>query len=286
MTESAINRILLAYDFSRQSENALDSAIAIAQQQNSSLTLLHVVNNTGGFHFTSSETITQPLQQLARIASEKLNILVKTLASRVECTVDFAVEVGIPAFVICQQAWEKDIDLIVIGKSVGNSLKQYLVDSIPAKVIKNASCPVLSIPSERLFTKFRKIVFPVRNAPLMLEKYDIIRPLFHKDSEMVVTGLTSTSNHDSYRKVTFLVEALEGKLEHDGVNFVSRVDFCDSISDRLLEITREESPDLLVITTVVNSHFRKLFLDYYSKVILNKVECPVLTVKPDAVATV
>lgn len=286
MTESAINRILLAYDFSRQSENALDSAIAIAQQQNAALMILHVVDNSGGFQFSSTDTLTAPLQQLVRLANENLNILVKTLNTRVQCHVEYRVEVGTPAFIICQQAWENDSDLIVIGKSVGNSLKKYFIDTVPAKVIKNASCPVLSIPPERLFTKFKKIVFPVRNAPQMLEKYDVIRPLVQKDSAMVVTGLTTTNNHDNYRKVTFLVEALEGKLEHDGVRFVTRVDFCDSISDRLLEITKEEAPDLLVITTVVNSHFKKLFLDYYSKMVLNKVNCPVLSVKPEAVAAV
>jgi nucleotide-binding universal stress UspA family protein len=285
MEALSVKRILVPYDFSKQAMNALDTAIAISQQQNASVLILHVIDNSRSMLFGLKQIIISPVQDLARIAAENLNMLVKTLSPKHDFAIEYQVEVGIPAFTICKVAWENDSDLVVMGK-VRPALKRIFQESVSYKVVKSAPCPVLSIPAERLFTRFKKIVFPVRAMPLMVEKYDLIRSFVRDNgATMVVAGLTSENNEQNYKRVSSSIEAVTGKLLLDGVRFTSRITFCTSISGQLLEISENEEADLIVITCDVGSFLTTFFLEYYTRIVVENASCPVLSIHPDMLAS-
>jgi nucleotide-binding universal stress UspA family protein len=286
MNAFKITKVIVPYDFSRQATNALDTALAIGQQHGAAIVILNVVDNSKSFFLRGRQTFVAPIQELARIANESLNMLVKTLTPKHSFPIGYAVEVGIPAFQICRFAWENDSDMIVLGRRADGGIGRFFSESIHYKIIKNSPCPVLSVPSERLFTKFGKIIFPVRAAPLMLEKYDFVRPFVQQnDSSIIVAGLTGVNDEDTYKRVSRLVDAVTGKLRLEGVPFTSRINFCSSISGQLLEISKHENADMIVITSVTGSYLRSFFLEYYAKMIVGKARCPVLSIRPDMISS-
>jgi nucleotide-binding universal stress UspA family protein len=282
MNQFTIKNILVAYESSKHSSNALNTAITIAQQHGARVTLLHVIDSAKGVHVTTNQTVTAPVPQLMRVANENLNVLVKTLSSCHNVSFEHAVVHGVPAFEICKYAWENDFDLLAIGQERKSLIKTFLSDSLYDKLVKNACCPVLSVPSGRLFTQFRKVVFPIRNAPSIVDKYNFVKPIIHRSkASVILAGLTTKSDSDNFRTVSTLTDVMKEKLEKEKIQFSATLHFCDSIPSRLLEIVREELPDLVVISTVVDTGLKPLLLDYYSKVIMHNAPCPVLSVKPE-----
>jgi nucleotide-binding universal stress UspA family protein len=282
MKTFSISRILVPMDFSKPSSFALDTAIALSQRQQASLMLLHVVNSASIRIPRTGETTVGPVTELNSLSEEKLRNFCKTLSQKLGIHVDYAVESGVPASVICSYAAIKKSDIIVIGTKKKFGLVRLFKETTTYKVIKNAPCPILSVPATRLFRKFEKIIFPVRAIPNMLDKYDVLRPILNSNSSVLhIAGLTRANDVDEFDDVNAKIETLRRKLQLEQVPYSARIHFCDSISDQLIEISSNEDPDLIVITTRIEYWFKRTFLEYYAKVIVDRAKCPVLSIRPD-----
>jgi nucleotide-binding universal stress UspA family protein len=277
-----LKNILVPVDFSKSSFNALATATAIAQQQGAALTIMHVVDTAHVVIPPRREAIPSPVAQMASIADERLHTLRTNISERYGISVDTIVEGGVPAYTLCRYALAKQIDLIVMGTRDSFSLRKMMLGSTAYRMVKHSPCPVLSVPSDRLVIRFGKIVFPVRNAPNMMEKYEILKPIIKRNnSSIVVAGLANTNDAKSYKYVNSLIDKLSSRLKDEGISYSSTIHFCDSISKRLLEISQTEKPDLIVITAMASSSLRRFFLEYYTKNIVNSASCPVLSIRPD-----
>jgi nucleotide-binding universal stress UspA family protein len=282
MKHFILSKILVPMDFSEQSSYALDTAIALAQQQKASLTLLHVVNNTNLIVASPSSTTVGPVTEISAISREKLQDLCDNVSTRTGHPVDYTVEAGLPGDIICRFAIVKKFDLIVLGTKKKFAFTRLFRETVTYKVVKNAPCPVLSVPSTRLFRRFQKVIFPVRSSPGMLEKYEIARPILKTNSSTVhLAGLTRINDTDGLDRISSTMQVLRRKLQLDQIPYSLHVHFCDSVPDQLLQISSDEKPDLIVITATVEHWFKRIFLEYYAKVIVNRSPCPVLTFRPD-----
>lgn len=282
MQDFILKNILVPIDFSKSSFNALATATAIAQQQGASLTIMHVVDTSHIVIHQRREAIPLPVAEMASIAGERLHALQNNIKARYNVKVNIVVEGGVPAYTLCRYALIKQIDLVVMGTRDSRNLRKVILGSTAYRMVKHSPCPVLSIPSDRVVIRFGKIVFPIRNAPNMMEKYEILKSIIKRNnSSIVVTGLAGTNDAKSYKYVTSLVDKLSSRLRDEGIPYSSTIHFCDSISKRLLEISQTEKPDLIVITAMASSSLRRFFLEYYTKNIVNSASCPVLSIRPD-----
>lgn len=282
MQDFSLKNILVPVDFSKSSFNALATATAIAQQQSAALTIMHVVDTAHIALPARREAIPSPVVEMASIAEERLRALRNNIAERYGIKVHTIVDGGVPAYTLCRYALANQTDLIVMGTRDSFSLRKLMLGSTAYRMVKHSPCPVLSIPSDRLVIRFGKIVFPVRNAPSMMEKYEILKPIIKRNnSSIVVAGLASTNDSKSYKYVTSFIDKLSTRLKDEGIPYSSTIHFCDSISKRLLEISQSEKPDLIVITAMASSSLRRFFLEYYTKNIVNSASCPVLSIRPD-----
>jgi nucleotide-binding universal stress UspA family protein len=285
MSGFSINKIVVPYDFSREAMNALDTALVIGQQQCATIVLLHVVGD-GSTVFFGKRSNESVRSELTRFATENLSVLVKTLTPKYAFPIEYSVQIGLAAFEICRYVWENDCDIIVMGKGLKHRVGRIFRESVHSKIVRNCTCPVLLVPSDRLFTRFEKIVFPVRVAPRMLEKYDIVRPFVRQNnSAMVVAGLTGINNTENYNYVSHMVDEVCDKLRMEGVSFTARINFCDSISAQLLEISKGEGADMIVISSLGGSYLRSFFLEYYTRMVTENACCPVLSVRPETIPT-
>ena len=118
-------------DFSEYSLAALPYAITLTLQNNAELYCLHVVELTQEEYVLKAAGV-----RLERFVKENLSKIVKVTSK---------VLVGVPFVEIIRYAREQSIDLIVIGTHGHSALATMLLGSVAEKVIRKASCPVLSI---------------------------------------------------------------------------------------------------------------------------------------------
>jgi nucleotide-binding universal stress UspA family protein len=141
-------RILCPVDFSPSSERALAYALSLAQEADSRITLLHVLE-------WPAEEPSQPArfsvedyrQVLAAEAKERLRALVPD-AARNWCEPEEAVVLGKAHREILRLAKERQSDLIVMGVQGRGALDLALFGSTTHHVVRGASCPVLAIRGE------------------------------------------------------------------------------------------------------------------------------------------
>jgi nucleotide-binding universal stress UspA family protein len=147
-----ITRVLVPTDFSETSDAALDFARTIAETFGASLHLLHVFEDpfvTGPF---AVETYA-PAPPATRAAM--LDDAARRLAHRLppadkghfNGTTEIVTGISAPAIV--EYAREHDIDLIVIGTHGRTGMAHLLLGSVAERVVRTASCPVLTVHKER-----------------------------------------------------------------------------------------------------------------------------------------
>lgn len=139
--KSAVNfenwkHILFATDFSAGSLNALPYALSLAEENQASLTLLHLIS-------------LMPMQEekgIVDAARMRLELLVPLEATS-WCDPQFVVQYGFPTDGILRVAEERSADLIVMGVHTSRSPKAttHLPWAIASEVVSHAHCPVLTV---------------------------------------------------------------------------------------------------------------------------------------------
>jgi nucleotide-binding universal stress UspA family protein len=140
--EVSFNRILVAYDFSGDSELALTYGLSLAQEFQSELHLIHVLSQ-----------VPKALPQEARMASTSPGNAFYTAAKRLSNVVPAethmwsevkqVVSQGLPYREILAYSRENKIDLICIGASGAGFGLWALFGSNTDRILRQAACPVL-----------------------------------------------------------------------------------------------------------------------------------------------
>ena len=146
-------RILCAVDFSDCSVRALHYAVWLAQQTNARLTVAHVVERPADLPAGVHETVAGGPRTADDYVAEavvdrraRLNDLVPENV-RASCTVDVVVAVGSAYRELLSLARTDAHDLIVLGIHGRGAIDLLLVGSTAQHVVRQASCPVLTLRS-------------------------------------------------------------------------------------------------------------------------------------------
>jgi nucleotide-binding universal stress UspA family protein len=164
-------RILAPIDFSDASRHAFDHAASLAHWYEAAIVGLHVFNpvyapvggiglpQDGGTVFASPG------------ASARLRIqLDETVAAAISAgvQVETVIEEGSPSEQIVQGVGRHRADLIVMGTHGVSGFERLLLGSVTEKVVRKASCPVLTVPPRAHATSrlpFRRILCPIDFSP-------------------------------------------------------------------------------------------------------------------------
>lgn len=146
----AIQRILVPTDFSPHSNEATAWAAELAGRFGAAITLVHVYQPVSmilpeGFVLKSAEEIASLMSSLDAALAEARDQLA---AAAPQVKVDSTLLEGAPFAEIVRHAREKGFDLIVIGTHGRTGLRHALLGSVAEKVVRKASCPVLTVRLE------------------------------------------------------------------------------------------------------------------------------------------
>jgi nucleotide-binding universal stress UspA family protein len=280
--KTQISSILIPTDFSELSESALKVGLAIAKRQHAKVTLLHVVDTYA--HIQPTEVFLPEFQVTPDVISAinvRLNDLVERINQDTGIDITGTVVDGIPSDRICLYARQKKINLIVMGTHGISGLRKFFLGSEAFKVIKNASCPVLTIPGNWQKTDFEKVLFPVRLKPGALNKYFYARPIIEKNnSEVTILGLAEQKRPEDIKEVTLLMDKLKVQLHNDNVLFRSSLCASEDFPATIINAAIENETDLIILTANIDYYFKTFFMGPFAQQVVNHSHLPVLSIKP------
>jgi len=160
-----MKNILLPTDFSKNSWNAIQYALAFFKKSSCNFYLLHVTsisNYAGGESpvIPTSATIEKTLLKQAKLELQKLLKKIRTLEESVNhnfitlSSYDYFIDA------LRNQITEKNIDLVVMGTKGATGLKEAIIGSNTGDLITKVKCPVLVVPEKAVYHSLKEIAFP------------------------------------------------------------------------------------------------------------------------------
>jgi len=279
MIEFNINRILVPVDFSPASLNALDTAVVIAKRHDAAILLLNVVE-TGGLSAIQADNSEEAGIAMIHQSKQELLALQHSIIERFLVSCEVIVTTGIISAAIVKICASHQADMIVMGTHGSLGYRESFIGLNAFNVVKRADCPVLTIPPQKKWNSFKKILFPVRPIPSALEKYDFVRKIIRKnDATLKVLGLAEDYDKD----VDFLKELasqLNERLRDDEVESSTYFKVGKNMAEEVLKIAALMEADLIVITATIDSSIEEVFVSPYTQHVINHSHFPVLSVKP------
>ncbi|MEO6548439.1 MAG: universal stress protein [Ferruginibacter sp.] len=274
-----INKILVAVDFTAASLNALDTAIAMANRHSASLLLVNVVE-TSGLSWLTAEPETCLTGTAMQYSVDQLQALQHSIKDKYITPCDVISVSGAVSMQIAQISREQNVDIIVLGTHGLSGYKEHVIGSNAFNIIKNAGCPVLTIPENRKYESFKNILFPVRPVAHALQKYDFIQQMVKKDeATLKVLGL-STNGDDDIVLVKSLTAQLKEKIKVDHVYASTYCKVGENMEEEVLKIASLMNADLIVLTAGIDSLYNKRMVGHYTKHVINHAHLPVLCIRP------
>jgi nucleotide-binding universal stress UspA family protein len=175
-----IRTILCPTDFSDASRHAFEHAASIAGYHRAKLVALHALSPApvlvpgyapiGGPYFPPDPSGSEMHDARAHVLEET------RLAAAAGLTTEVVVRTGSTVRVILETAEAVAADLIVLGTHGAGGFEHLVLGSVTEKVMRKASCPVLTVPPRAQATSslpFERILCPVDFSQLSLAAFDV-----------------------------------------------------------------------------------------------------------------
>lgn len=187
--------------------------------------------------------------------------------------------VGLPAEQICELAFQKGCDLIVMASHGRDHFPRWLLGSVAEGVLRQAHCPILLLRSPALQTSlFHKIVVPTDGSESSLAFLPDLRNFLAPNGTVTLLLSTGTSLAPPPQGLGAHFRAVEAGLrllERDGQPYPVVVLGGDPVHD-ILDWCDSNSPDLIAMSTHGRSGFRRFLLGSVTEKVARQAPFPML----------
>lgn len=257
-----MKKIICPIDFSKASLNAIEFAARIGKKHQSHLTLVYVFTEEA-HNDLLSESADFTFDQWKQKVEVKLGKLVKEVNDNslkkglLHC--DYTTGQGDLTKVIVRLAKEKDYSMIVMGTNGASDLTETYVGSNTVKVIDLSACPVLCIPEEASWHKFKKIVYA---SNFQEEDKQTIAKLvsFALPFETEIDILHVSHKDKLFEKAMYedFKNELTAYVTYPHLKFTHHI-FEDEVNQGIDQYMIRQNADLLVLLTKHRNFFEKIF---------------------------
>jgi nucleotide-binding universal stress UspA family protein len=277
--------ILVPYDFSKEADYALDFAVELAKRTQNKLKLLHVIElpspqsfstmgEIGSFSSESNqifmiELIEKRKKQLAGLDDE-----FKNQGFVFETKMVF----GNPYAGISKEILEINADIVIMGSKGSSGIEEVLIGSNTEKVVRHASCPVITIKGAISPNNIHKVLFASDFNEVPGEVIDRLKAAIATiDAELHLVKVNTPSMFESSRTS---MEKMKAFVEDFEVNAASmQVYNSTSEEEGILEFADDMNADMIAMSTHGRTGFLHLLSGSIAEDVVNAAKRPVWTMK-------
>ena len=270
MANSTKKRILVGFDFTKSSENALNYALMLSEKSNSSITLLHVydfplLHTNSGLYVLDYKTAKS--EDLARLEKAKETALKKLPKATIDCvnTAD-----GFKNFVK-DLADKKKVEFVVLGLETKHKISKYIYGTTSLNLTSKIDCPVIIVPES--YTNHSLI-----NAVISVETTSGIKKRFVKkatnftEAHKCTHQLIHVKTEDEFLQI-YEKDSSKVKEKWD-IKVVESTDLSSGIKKYL----KTNKADMVILFSHSHSVFYKFFKETNTKLIAFQSKIPVLSI--------
>ncbi|MCB0032691.1 MAG: universal stress protein, partial [Anaerolineales bacterium] len=239
-------KILVPLDGSETAERALAFAQKLTSQENGQheLILLRVPVAEDAF-IDGHIADVYPKQPLDNTAAEEAQTYLNQLKQQFESTdliVQTLTTVGDIAGVILDTAVAEEIDLLIMSTHGRSALRLWMLGGVAERVLRNASCPVLSVRTDQ---PLNEIVITLDGSPLAERILPIVFPLA-RVLEAQVTLLTVNGVIAKSATIDYLQRII---AQYDAAAFANFKILSGKAAPAIVDYVANNDVDLLAMVT-------------------------------------
>jgi nucleotide-binding universal stress UspA family protein len=284
-----MKKIIVPTDFSEQAKNALDLACEIAEKTDAKLVLMNVLEyskkqttflgstalNTMGSLTTGVEMDDIYFIELYKKRKNQMNNL---LSDPVCANVDIIdkIMLGTPYHAIEEEITEFEADLIIMGTTGVDDWEESLIGSTAEKVVRHASCPVITLRKKVGLADIEKIVFASDfkdEKPSYVPIVKSIQQLFGAELHLVFVNTPADFRNEREAIAKLNAFAAANELDHHKIHIYSH----QHEEEGIVWFTEDHKMDLVMMATYGRSGLSRLFERSIAEDVVNFSKKPVVT---------
>ena len=268
------SRILVATDFTIESDRALELAANIARPVKASVHVLHILDLPYTAQF-SREKLRQSMGSAAETMMKKQLKLLKTLLKLPKGAISYEIREGKPVQEILNVASSGSYELICMGNKISSTLSRLVFDNTTSGVIDLAPCAVLTTTASRPKIDLGRVMiassFREGDVALLGKVIGLAKNL---KSKVDVVHVTRHRQFDAQLKMEGLSSWASKMYDTRGVRF--RYIHGDEVSDGLSKAVESLGSDLVVVSRENRGLIDTLFGSDLIHEMVYRMEIPVL----------
>lgn len=277
--------ILVPYDFSKEANYAFEFAIELAKRTKNKLELLHIIElpspqsfssygEVGSFSSESSqifmiELIEKRKKQMAAMEEE-----FKDDEFKFETKMVF----GNPFAGISKEIIDAKADIVIMGSKGSSGMEEVLIGSNTEKVVRHASCPVITIKGPVSAENIRKVVFASNFEGVPSEVIERLKAAVATiGAEIHLVKINTPSMFESTRTSMEKIKTFAEDFEIKPASM--QVYNSSSEEEGILEFADDVNADMIAMATHGRTGFLHLLSGSIAEDVVNAAQRPVWTMK-------
>lgn len=268
-----MNNIIVGFDFSTGSANAVDLTIDLANRWHSDIRLIYV---------KSEGEDEGPIRAEIERRNEGVAHLLKGIK------LEYAIREGKVYEQLAAQAVEDQAIMIVVGTNGMSGFEKNWIGKNTYRTITDSPVPVLSVREGFDFHKdLERIVVPLDSTTETRQKVPFAARMAKTfGSTIHLLGLYTSDSKDIRGLVNGYVEQVEKFLDKNEVNHETiYVDAKKNLTVSTLDYADSINADLIVIMTEQEKSLTSFLLGNYAQQMLHMSKHPILSIRPEQIGS-
>ncbi len=272
-----MNIILVAIDFSKNAEHALEYAVMFANKQKACIYLIWVDNTI------SEESVIDIIEGETRIEKKAyMDNLIKRFQPQVECgEIQVLLRKGRVYQEIAKAARQIDADMIFAGTHGVSGFEQYWIGSNAYRIVTQAPCAVVTIRRDYKFKDtIDNILLPIDSSMETKQKLPFAARLANDFGATIhLLKVYNTPISVIRKRIDKYGEDAEKGLKENKVKYITAEREADNVAVSIIKYSVEHNIDLISIMTDQDMTTANKFLGPYAQQLINNSEIPVLSLR-------
>ena len=278
-----MKKILVPTDFSKHAGYALDAAVDLATKTGAEIILLHVVEGFTSGSFATMGGMPEDLSEevFIRKLMEKGQQDLQSLVSKEKyqgVTITPTVQIGNAYTSIAKDILENDADMVVMGSQGTSGYEEVFIGSNTEKVVRRASCPVITIKNPVDFDQVNDIAYAADFIDSESNVIDALKALQNTlNAKLHLVKIDTPGTFESSRVIKSRIKDFVRK--HQLENYTVEVYNEYTEEDGIIYFADDIDADLIALTTRGRTGLIHLLSGSVAEDVVNHAQRPVWTCK-------